>query len=87
MGDLIQLFAVQNYERTRVVETLFFTEWDDVHVASRYTEPAGGPGFDYTRITEFEVEDHLLEEIRMSDTDALLELMHKSTSTNLYYYT
>lgn len=84
---MIQLFAVQTYERTRLVQTLFFTEWDDAQLAAVHDHTADGPGFDYTMITEFEVEEQALEEIRMSDTEALLEIMEKNFSTNLYYFT
>lgn len=86
MENTTRLYAVQNFERTRIAETVFFTEWDDARMAATHKEPANAPGFDYSLITEFDIEDQLLEEIRMTDTEALLERMDKSKDTNLYYY-
>lgn len=82
----MQLFAVQTYERTRLTDTLFFTEWEDAILSAVHTEPLDAPGFDYTLITEFDVDEELLEDIRMNDTETLIELMQKSVIINQQYF-
>jgi hypothetical protein len=83
---LVQLFAVQTYERTRLTETLFFTEWDDAVSAAVHKEPSESAGIDYTLIAEFEVDEELIEDIGIDYAEGLMELFEKSTITNHHYF-
>ncbi|RZJ64621.1 MAG: hypothetical protein EOO45_18550 [Flavobacterium sp.] len=86
MEEKIQLLAVQNFERSKIIETLFFTEWDDAIAASSHTEAAEGEGFDYTCISLFEIDEEILEDTHINDIEALEEIFRRSPKIEVYYF-
>ena len=86
MDHPIQLFAVQTFERTRLTEIRFYTEWDDARVAAVHKEFADAPGFDYSAISEFEVPEDLLEDLSVDYSGALADIMEKSTIIKKHYF-
>jgi hypothetical protein len=85
MNTRITLYALQKFEQGKHEETVYYTEWDDVLYYTRYCKTVDMPDADGTVIIEFEVEADELEEIRMTDTESLDELLKKSTTKIKHY--
>jgi hypothetical protein len=86
MEEQVILYAVHNYESARPKPILYFTEWDDALSVAEYKEPSVDAGFNYTLISEFYIDEALLEDIRMNDTEALSDCMGRSTIINQHYF-
>lgn len=86
MNTRIRLYALQKFEQGRHNETVYYTEWDDVLYDTRFGNSLDMPDANGTVITEFEVEAGELEEIRMTDTESLDELLKKSTTKIKHYF-
>lgn len=82
----VKVFALQNFEYSRLKEILFFTEWDDALQDADYNEPAEGPDFNYSLISEFEADEAVLDDIRMTDTEALTDLLNRSSIIKKHYF-
>lgn len=86
MEKHVKLFALINFEYGRQKEILFYTEWDDAKSDADYNEPAEGPNFNYSMIIEFEADEMVLEEIRMTDTESLNDLLKQSNIITKHYF-
>ncbi|ALM47533.1 hypothetical protein AMR72_00645 [Flavobacterium psychrophilum] len=86
MEKHVTLFALLNFEYSRQKEILFYTEWDDAISDADYHEPTDKPDFNYSTIIEFELDEAVLEDIRMTDTESLTDLLNAQTTTKKHYF-
>ncbi|MDV6167009.1 hypothetical protein R1T16_01145 [Flavobacterium sp. DG1-102-2] len=86
MEKQVTLFSLMNFEFSRQKEFLFYTQWDDALSEADFSEPAEKPDFNYSMIIEFEADEAALEEIRMTDTESLKDLLDKSKIIKKQYY-
>lgn len=86
MEKYVTLFALLNFEYSRQKEILFYTEWDDAISDANYHEPTDKPNFNYSVIIEFELDEAVLEDTRMTDTEALTDLLNTQTTIKKHYF-
>lgn len=86
MEKQVTLYALLNYEYSRQKDIQFYTEWDDAISDADYKEPTGDSEFNYSLVIEFKVYESVLEDIRMTDTETLSDLLQISTNNAKHYF-
>lgn len=86
MDKQVTLYALQNFEYNRQKEILFYTEWDDAISDADYQNSTDNAEFNYSLVIEFKVDESILEDIRMTDTETLSDLLQQNTNNTKHYF-